>query len=63
MKFGCKWGNRVENAMYLYTRTQPDAIVTLNLAFHNSQAGHTEKKNVCRVCDRAYRKYLDNGSV
>ena len=44
MKFGCKWGNRVENAMYLYTRTQPDAIVTLNLAFHNSQAGHTEKK-------------------
>jgi len=49
--------------MYLYTLTQPDDVVNLNLSFNNSQAGHTGKKNVCRVCDTAYRKYLDNGSV
>ena len=44
MKFRYNCGNTAKNEMYLYTLTQPDDVVNLNLSFNNSQAGHTGKK-------------------
>ena len=62
VKFRCNWGDTVKNVTYLFTRTQPDADVNLNLAFCYSQAGQTGIF-FSRVCVGVYRKYLDNGSV